>query len=315
MSCYHPMLGVRSGTTENGKPKYVLNSFVDGVLDKFPHQDVVLIPCGKCLGCRLEYAKRWSDRIIMESKMHECNYFVTLTYDDDSVPVVLYDGVFLDTLRKKDAQDFIKRLRKHLEPDKIRFYLSGEYGSMTYRPHYHAIIFGLRLPDVTEKTGAKSVNGDSILESQILTKIWGKGFVELGSVTANSASYVARYVLKKAREDQTQDFIARGQEPEFSLMSRKPAIGRPYFDAHPDMFALGASYVATDRGSIKILPDRYFKALTEGQAEKAKNLAKSKIIRENKVNISNLKYSEILNNEEINKQSKINILQQRTLNK
>lgn len=315
MSCYHPMLGVRCGTTDNGKPKYVLNSFTDGVLNKFPHQDVVLIPCGKCLGCRLEYAKKWSDRIIMESKCHDSNYFVTLTYDDSYVPVVENNGVFLDTLCKKDVQDFMKRLRKYMEPEKIRFYLCGEYGSSSYRPHYHAIIFGLRLPDVTEKTGAKSVNGDPILESQILTKIWGKGFVELGSVTANSASYVARYVLKKAREDQTEDFKVRGQEPEFSLMSRKPAIGRPYFDAHPEMFALGASYVATDRGSVKIMPDRYFKNLTEGQTEKAKNLAKSKIIRENKEKISQLQYSKILNNEEINKKSKINILQQRTLKK
>ena len=67
-------------------------------------KNVVSIPCGKCLGCRLDYAKQWANRCQMEAKKHDHNFFITLTYDDDNLPV---SGVN-NTLRKKDLSSFIK---------------------------------------------------------------------------------------------------------------------------------------------------------------------------------------------------------------
>lgn len=137
MSCYHPLLGVRDGLTESGKPHYTINAFNDEALDKFPKEDLVQIPCGKCIGCRLDYARQWSDRMLMEAECHENNYFITLTYDDDQIPPVYYDEdgkecVKLGTLRKRDIQLLNKSLRSWLERNgydsKFKYYVCGEYG-------------------------------------------------------------------------------------------------------------------------------------------------------------------------------------------
>ena len=138
MSCYHPMRAIVKGVKENGKkdlfiikdPKFELN--VPGV-------EYINIPCGKCDGCRLDYARQWADRCMLEAKYHDKNSFITLTYNDDNIPVA-ENGNY--TLVKKDFQDFMKRLRESIGDVKIRYYACGEYGSKSLRPHYHAIIFG-----------------------------------------------------------------------------------------------------------------------------------------------------------------------------
>ena len=163
---------------------------------------VLNVPCSRCLPCRVNRARMWSVRIMHEVKLWPENSFVTLTYNDENLPKN-------NSLCKQDCQKFIKRLRKNLYPAKIKYYLGAEYGDIGNRPHYHLIIFGL---------GASS--------QKLLNRTWGKGYVNIGNVTHDSARYVASYTLKKLYGPEGEAYYHnKGILPEFSLMSKQPAIG------------------------------------------------------------------------------------------
>ena len=87
-------------------------------------------PCGQCLPCRLNRRRTWTHRIMLEAMCHGDNAFVTLTYEDDNVR----------SLVPKDPQDWLKRIRKAVEPLRLRYYLVGEYGDISERPHYHVAL-------------------------------------------------------------------------------------------------------------------------------------------------------------------------------
>ena len=163
MSCYHPLTAWWSKfKTESGKRTLVFNARLAANID-----DVIQVPCGQCIGCRLEYARVWATRCWHESLMHDQSYFVTLTYDDDHLKTF--------SLVPEDLTNFFKRLRNY---KKIRYYACGEYGDKNGRPHYHAIIFGLSLNDLR----AFSINkfGDPLYRSPFLSDIWSNGFVTIG---------------------------------------------------------------------------------------------------------------------------------------
>lgn len=207
------------------------------------------INCGQCLSCRINHAKMWSERCLLEAQYWESTLFVTLTYNDKHLP---FNGLN-PTLRKKDFQDFMKRLRKKLDY-KVSFFASGEYGGRSKRPHYHAIIFGLSLPDMQVHKVKKSYN---LYTSKFLEDVWGKGFCIIGVCNSLTTAYTAQYTLKKSKVvklrgnvSDIEDFLTEdlyGQyrlcdhdllkqqgviENEFSLMSRRPAIGKRFFDEH-----------------------------------------------------------------------------------
>ena len=96
----------------------------------------MFVPCGQCIACRINHAKEWATRIYGESRMHDENIFLTLTYDDEHLPKD-------NSVHKDEVQRFMKRLRKAVYPDKVRYFLCGEYGGQFGRPHYHVILFGL----------------------------------------------------------------------------------------------------------------------------------------------------------------------------
>jgi hypothetical protein len=146
------------------------------------------ISCGQCIGCRLTRSRHWATRIVHEAQCHDENVFITLTYNPENLPPDC-------GLRKKDFQDFMKRLRKAFPNNKIRYYHCGEYGDNTNRPHYHAILHGINFSDWCYLFDSPS--GQPIYTSTTLEKIWSKGFVTIGEVTFESAAYVARYVVKK----------------------------------------------------------------------------------------------------------------------
>lgn len=179
----------------------------------------VSLPCGRCIGCRLERARQWAVRIMHESKTHETNSFITLTYDPENLPA---NG----TLNVEDPQRFMKRLRKKLSPLKIRFFLCGEYGEELSRPHYHAIIFGYNFPD---KIQYSEKNGFTLYESKELSEAWGLGRCRIGNVTFDSAAYVANYATKKITGPPAADHY-KGRKPEFLLMSRRPGIGKSWYE-------------------------------------------------------------------------------------
>lgn len=153
--------------------------------------------CGQCMPCRINRRRLWTARLVLESTQHEASYFVTLTYDKEHVP----DDM---SLRPVDFQLWLKRLRRFNEPNLVRFFGVGEYGEIGGRPHYHAAIFG----NVVRAS----------LESE-----WKYGFVHVGLLTRQSASYMVGYVTKGMTGK--SDARLNGRHPEFARMSRKPGIG------------------------------------------------------------------------------------------
>ncbi|WNK13956.1 MAG: replication initiator protein [Microvirus sp.] len=213
MPCYHPISGyITKGTTKsfsihqprNGKPFFAQT-----------------IPCNQCIGCRLERSRQWAMRCMHESQLHKQSCFITLTYNQDNVPT---DG----SLNKRHFQLFIKRLRKNLKGRKIRYYHCGEYGESFGRPHYHACLFGY---DPEDKQLIKNTNGIRLYSSPELETLWGLGFVTIGEVTFESAAYVARYITKKITGNQAENHY-QGRNPEYTTMSRRPGIGKKWFDQY-----------------------------------------------------------------------------------
>ena len=160
---------------------------------KSKNYEKIKIACGHCIGCRLDHANMWATRIALETQEHKENCFITLTYSNEKVPKTPNGHL---TLRKKDFQDFIKRLRAHLKT-KISYFLCGEYGENTHRPHAHACIFGWKPNDLQQIMNSKTEN--AMFTSKELEKIWGNGFVVVQELNYNTACYTARYVQKKSR--------------------------------------------------------------------------------------------------------------------
>lgn len=185
----------------------------------------LILPCGQCVGCRLKRAQTWALRCVHESKMHAENCFITLTYNDANLPE---DG----SLRHSDFQKFMKRFKERVrysgDRRKIRFYMCGEYGEKFGRPHYHACIFNYDFPD--KKYKRVNALGDKIYSSDMLDDLWNMadpGVCEIGSVSIQSAGYVARYIMKKITGDDAVAYYG-GLEPEYNEMSK--GIGKAWFD-------------------------------------------------------------------------------------
>lgn len=150
-------------------------------------------PCGRCLPCRINKSRVWINRIMLEAGVSSDAVFFTLTYDDEHIG--------LDwSLYKRDLQLFFKRLRRRLEPQRVRYFAVGEY-SKDHRPHYHGVIFGL-----------------SRLDDNLVSDAWGKGFIYLGDVTKQSAAYIAGYVIKDWTHKDNPNLL--GKEPEFMVCSK-----------------------------------------------------------------------------------------------
>jgi len=177
----------------------------------------VLIPCGQCVGCRLERSRQWAVRCMHEASLHDENMFITLTYDDLHLPSNM-------SLQKRHFQLFMKRLRKFVGK-KVRFFHCGEYGDLNFRPHYHACIFGFRFPvsdlvEINTKDGVK-------MYSLSLLELWPYGYNVVGDVTFDSAAYVARYCIKKVNGAMAKDHYG-DKVPEYVTMSRRPGIGHEW---------------------------------------------------------------------------------------
>lgn len=289
MPCYHPLLRVQyypQGHPNDTNVKVV--PYVDDVKHAFFSQakyvvlDSTQIPCGQCIGCRLDYSRQWANRCMLELEYHDSAYFVTLTYNDDHVPVSYYGdpetGLAMPslTLRKRDFQLFMKRLRKANPNDKIRFFAAGEYGDKTFRPHYHAIIFGLHLDDL--QVYKRSPDGQfTYYNSPHIQRAWSVrssncegsttpltepiGYAVVAPVTWNTCAYTARYVMKKLKGNEAQFYSDFNIEPPFTLMSRKPGIARQWYDDHPDCYDYEYINISTPEGGKKFRPPRYFDKL------------------------------------------------------
>lgn len=236
MPCFDPRKGYRSKTVNPSGKRSIVFNVHEGYKDR-----PVQIPCGQCVGCRLRRSAEWAVRIHHESTLYDHNSFLTLTYSDEHLPP---DG----GLRVSDFQKFMKRLRRSvdiperreqllMDGDRVRFFHCGEYGDRFSRPHYHACIFGL---DFKDKELVEDRRGVKLYESPTLEAIWEKGKCRIGDLTFQSAAYVARYICKKVTGERAEWYyneidpetgeILRELKPEYVTMSRRPGIGKRWFE-------------------------------------------------------------------------------------
>lgn len=207
---------------------------------------LVKVPCGWCAECISAKSTAWAIRLKEEERYCKNAYFITLTYSDDMIPMFNpgtgefkrgeKDSEFYPILYKHDVQKLIKRYRKADNPKNFKYYAVGEYGSKTYRPHYHLIVFNCNVNKLLEKW---RINGEVM------------GITHAGNVTPASIRYVTNYVMNKRK------YSSRKMFPEFSIMSK--GLGKDYIErmkywhrnTNKDVYSLGD-------GLTVILP-RYYK--------------------------------------------------------
>lgn len=265
MSCYHPLCGVPVGASDGeGRYSYKILGKYDS-LSKKNDPRAIAIPCGHCIGCRLDQSRQWADRMMLELQHTGKAVFLTMTYDNDHVPLSTDEDTgefFWFNLNKRDLQLFFKRLRKRFSDKEIRYYAAGEYGSNTFRPHYHAVVFGLGLEDFPDRTlRGKNELGQCHFSSDLLADIWNAGFCLLAAVSWQTCAYVARYVQKKVFHGYSIT-DALGCDPEFSLSSRRPGLGKFYLDDHPELFDTSKIYVSGVPDGM-LIPKYFLRKLRE----------------------------------------------------
>lgn len=265
-----------------------------------------LIGCQNCWACQLKKAAEWATRIMWECKEHEHNYFITLTYDEEHLPLynkMIYtdengetttyenDGTWTGTLQPEDVTKFIKTLRKHFEREGItgiKYFYCGEYGNegqngnMGYRPHYHMILMGAPL-DIDTFYSWKHDNKQHKLhwKCKQLENWWQKGFIDVAEVEWNCAAYVARYCMKKIdNNNDPRKYAEVGKQKEFIRMSRNPGIGMKYYKEHRnEIYDLDGVAVKTIKNKTTWLkpPAAFDRKLKEEKPELYEKIKESRI--------------------------------------
>lgn len=358
MSCYEPIRGWLAKTrNKETRKRSVVFKANEALIDK-----PITIPCGQCIGCRLDKSREWATRCVLESQLHPENSFITLTFNDLS----LNENRSLD---KADFKKFMKRLRKKMISyhkktripgtnkwkqstiknhypvgHQIRYFHCGEYGDGLDRPHHHAALFNLQFPD--EKY-YKTKKGVKLYRSEILEKLWSRkvedhekeqimdfnnsllvtgresiifkkydfkekkevlyvklGFCTIGEVNYKSAAYIARYVMKKWSKDKlkgedlyeamrnSEDYKKnhyKGKTEEYITMSRRPAIGKEWYEKHYKSDVYNKDYFHVKNGIklIKARPPKYFDKLYEVDNEQNMRILKGKRIQRAKKDPNN----------------------------
>lgn len=291
------------------------------------YRNIQIIPCNKCIGCRLEYSKDWATKGIFEAEQWKDNWFLTITYDDEHLPEAApaineKTGEEMPpnpggTLKPADLTNFLKKLRTFYERkynhQGIRFMACGEYGSTSGRSHYHAICFNL--PILPEKMKFHEYNGnyEALWRVPELEEIWGKGMIVAAEVNWNTCAYVARYITKKVGMPADKEHYKNlGIEPEFFRMSRKPGIGRQYYEDHKEELYNKDEILIKKYGGgiLKVRPPKYYDRLYDieypekMEEVKQKRKKDQERISKNKFQQTTLYKKQQLNAEEKTKESK-----------
>ena len=250
MPCYHPIPAYQDArVTPDGEVKRNRPQMGPRVKDTN-----LQLPCGSCLGCRTARATEWGIRATHEAAFWEHNCFLTLTYNDESLP---HDG----QLEPRALQLFLKKLRRAADRahpalardphSGLRYLASGEYGEHNGRPHYHLCLFNCSFTDT------HPVAGD-LVESPLLQQLWPAGQHRLGSLTSKSAAYVAKYTVKNESKATTLPNGVKIQIQPFLRMSLKPAIGTQWIKKYKTDLQHG--YLVTN-GYKGRIPRHYKNAL------------------------------------------------------
>lgn len=327
MSCYHPLLrfetwekykcqdGHEAYKARIEKPNpYILREYetieemANSMAAHGRYRKIQVIPCGKCIGCRLEYSRDWATKGIYEAEQWKDNWFLTITYDNEHLPIGSEvidpetgeekDPIPSGTLRKAEFQGFIKKLRSYYERKYnhkgIRFMGCGEYGETYNRSHYHAIMFNLPIPVKQMKFHEYNEMHEALWRCPELEEIWGKGMIVAAEVNWNTCAYVARYITKKVGMPTDKDhYKLLGIEPEFFLMSRKPGIGRTYYEEHKEEIYEKDKVLIQKYGggTMRIRPPRYYDKLYDLEnPDKMKEIKEKR--KKDQENISKVKYNQ-----------------------
>lgn len=288
MSCYHPSYICKNVNPKTGE---VTHKFVGSRIAEHMKKDLlyrdysgskssfgdvydfnlgdslskyIQIPCGKCIGCRIDYKRSWADRLTYHAIGKEgLSWFVTLTYDDEHLehlPRSNVPNVF--SLNFDDCSDFIKMLRNKFRSSHIDFYASGEYGTSEMRPHFHLILFNVPLNDL--EFWKVNDTGVPIYISNLILDCWrGRGFATVQEFSWTSAAYTANYVEKKLNGAAAAEYDAYGLFPEKSRCSRRPGIAHEYYlENYEDIWKNNGLSVGRDVNSSGHLGiPRYFRKL------------------------------------------------------
>lgn len=231
MPCFRPLSAYRffgddpSFVHASGKRRLFFGKSAEKLLPRYgSSHELVVLPCGKCLGCLLRRVSDWSLRCVYEAAGWSRSSFLTLTYRTSELPPNR-------SLLKDHHQRFFKRLRQRLLRDHgiraLRYFMCGEYGEKKGRPHYHVVLFGWDFPDRVEVPNNPSAR-DPLYTSPYLEEIWGHGDVRIGEVSSESAAYVARYSLKKLRGKSGKYYESAGQVPPYIACSK--GIAKKHFE-------------------------------------------------------------------------------------
>jgi hypothetical protein len=213
----------------------------------------VTVPCGHCLGCRTDQARGWAVRLVHEGMITSPAWFVTLTYAPEKLPE-------FGSLVPRDITLFVRRLREG-STRSLSYYVAGEYGETTARPHYHAVLFG---PQFLDRERLADRHGAPVFRSDSLESAWGHGLCEFTGLTYAAARYVASYVRKKVSARHDSEHYTRvdpetGElvelQREYARMSRRPAIGKRWIERYwRDVYP--RDFVVMDGRELK--PPRYY---------------------------------------------------------
>jgi len=214
------------------------------MLPDYVSHKLIEVPCGSCVSCRLAYSKDWANRCTLEALQYDCNYFITLTYNDDHLH---YGELGNATIYKPDLDDFIKTLRdkfRYRGHQGLRYFYCQEYGDKSLRPHAHLILFNCPLPDLVDffpqDDGSiirqkNNMTGDWYFYSQFIKDCWPHGNILIAPCNWNTNAYVSRYIMKKQKGKNKDVYTKKlGVEPPYIRMSNRPGIGSQYFEDHKD---------------------------------------------------------------------------------
>lgn len=289
MSCYKPLIRLYNPDNKEISGRvYSLARFSQLSGKQLKYEDlmynpkVMLIPCGQCIGCRIRQREDWTTRIELEARDYpkEEVWFITLTYDDDHVPgMIVKTGEIMrkvqytwkageklpssvQILLYEDIQKFLKRLRKAYR-GKLRYFVAGEYGEQTARPHYHMILYGWKPTDLEN---LYKIHHNGYYTSKWLTDLWGMGQIQIAQAVPETYRYVAGYVTKKMYEidgKKANAYYEIGQTKPFACMSLKPGLGDHYYQEHKaEIWRQG--YIQCSNGKQAQIP-RYYEKQMEAE--------------------------------------------------
>nr|DAV37274.1 MAG TPA: Replication associated protein [Microviridae sp.] len=326
MSCYKPLIRLYNpDNREQSGRVYSLARFSQLTGKQLKYEDlmynpkVMLIPCGQCIGCRIRQREDWTTRIELEARDYpkEEVWFITLTYDDEHVPgMIVKTGELIrkvqytwkpgekrpdsvQILLYEDIQKFLKRLRKAYR-GKLRYFVAGEYGEQTARPHYHMILYGWRPTDLEN---LYKIHHNGYYTSKWMENLWGMGQIQIAQAVPETYRYVAGYVTKKMYEidgKKANQYYELGQTKPFACMSLKPGLGDHYYQEHKaEIWRQG--YIQCTNGKRTQIPRYYEKQMEAENPERLwriKQRRQKNAMEQKKLQLENQDYKTVLETKE-----------------